>query len=69
MARNRLLNRLTTRLRWFYRDIVTPAILDQDLYFPAHQALESAYPALRAEALAVFAANPDVPRFHDILVT
>lgn len=69
MVRNFLLNRLTARLRWFYRDIATPPILDLDAYFPAHRALQTAYPALRAEALAVFAAHPDVPRFHEILST
>lgn len=69
MLKSRLSKRLTTRLRHLYADITTPPILETDAYFPAHQALKAAYPALRAEALAVFAANPNVPRFHDILST
>ncbi|MCB1406537.1 MAG: aspartyl/asparaginyl beta-hydroxylase domain-containing protein [Rhodobacteraceae bacterium] len=69
MIRGRLLKRLTARLRWFYRDIDTPPILDPDRYFPAYRDLETRAEALRAEALAVFAAHPDVPRFHDILAT
>ena len=58
--------RLTARLKRLYADLDTPPILDMDALFPAHADLDAAYPALRAEALAVFAANPDVPRFHDI---
>ncbi len=58
--------RLTARLKRLYADLDTPPILDMDGLFPAHADLDTAYPALRAEALAVFAANPDLPRFHDI---
>ena len=65
----RLSKRVSARLRRIYGDIDTPPILDAAQYFPAHRAIEALYPALRAEALAVFAANPDVPRFHDILST
>lgn len=69
MVKKLIAKRLTARLRWFYRNVDTPPILDLARYFPAHQDLLSAYPALRDEALAVFRQNPNIPRFHDILST
>jgi aspartate beta-hydroxylase len=69
MLQKLILKRLTKRLRQVYSDLDTPPILDMARYFPAHAALAALYPTLRAEALTVYAANPDIPRFHDITAT
>ena len=69
MIEKRLIKRLTTRLRKLYADLETPPVLDMSEFFPAHLDLEAQVLALRSEALTVFRENPNVPRFHDILVS
>lgn len=69
MVEKWIMNRLSRRMRWIYRTLDTPPILDLDTVFPAHHALTALYPALRAEALAVFQGNPQIPRFHDLSPT
>lgn len=64
-----LKTRLTKRLRWLYRDIETPPILDLETFFPEAEALQMLYPLLRDEALALYAAQGAIPRFHEISAT
>lgn len=57
------------RMRKLYADIDTPPILDMETYFPQAEALGALYPALRDEALALYAGAEGIPKFHEISST
>lgn len=61
--------RATRRLRQIYAGIDTPPILDMEQYFPQAEALQMLFPALQAEALALYAGQGNIPRFHEISST
>jgi len=64
-----VMGRLRKRMRQLYAGIDTPPILDMETYFPQAEALQMLYPALRDEALALYAGAEGVPRFHEISST
>ena len=64
-----MFDNLSKLLRRLYAGVKTPPVLEMEKYFPQHSALVANSAAIRDEALAVFAANPNIPRFHDISST
>ena len=64
-----MFDNLSKLLRRLYAGVNTPPVLEMEKYFPQHSALVANSAAIRDEALAVFAANPNIPRFHDISST
>ncbi|MCB1389780.1 MAG: aspartyl/asparaginyl beta-hydroxylase domain-containing protein [Rhodobacteraceae bacterium] len=64
-----VMGRIRKRLRKLYADIDTPPVLDMETYFPQAEALQALYPALRDEALALYAGAEGIPRFHEISAT
>ncbi|UPH70773.1 aspartyl/asparaginyl beta-hydroxylase domain-containing protein [Abyssibius alkaniclasticus] len=60
---------ISVLLRRLYASINTPPVLDMEEFFPAHRQILDNFEAIRDEAVAIFQANPNVPRFHDISST
>jgi Aspartyl/asparaginyl beta-hydroxylase and related dioxygenases len=69
MLEHFVMGRVRSRMRRLYAGIDTPPVLDMETYFPQSEALQVLYPALRDEALALYAGAEGIPRFHEISAT
>ena len=49
------------------RHLGTPPRLDADRYFPGHADFEGAFPAIRAECVALMAEMGAIPQFHEVM--
>ena len=63
-----LYSQIADGARWLYdRRIDTPAVLDNQRYFPNAARFIDAWQSLRDEALAIAGDLPNVPRFHELM--